>query len=164
METISADYFPFQPLFVWGKVGLEPIWCFKLCNFLKHRRFWEVLEPITTLNTNRDRLSKICVAFRELYSEEKHSYDYIQRMLFNYRKLYSENNIWQIIENNIQRINIQRITFRESHSEKYIQKNIRRITFRKTLRITFRDLYNFYIFLAQGSSSVMLECNVIACC
>ena len=104
METNSARVFDILYL-VWRLFQLtifhSSLWCFKLCNFLKHRRFWEVLEPITTLYTNRDRLSKICVAFRELYSEEKHSYDKIQRMLFNYRKLYSENNIWQIIENNI---------------------------------------------------------------
>ena len=39
--------------------------------FYKNRGFWEVLEPIRALYSNRNGYSHIRVAFRELHSEKQ---------------------------------------------------------------------------------------------
>ena len=48
----------------------------------KYRRFWEFLEQIRALYTNKDEYSHIRVAFRELHSEkqplEENTQNYIQ--------------------------------------------------------------------------------------
>ena len=68
------------------------------------------------------------VAFRNNHSDNVQRIidSYIQRLIEDYRKLYSENTFGEL----------QRITFTEKHSN----NNIQIITFRKTFRITLTDL------------------------
>ena len=56
-----------------------------LNNYIKNRRFWEVLEPITMLFANRYGCSYICAAFRGLHSEKQPPEDNTPNA-----KLYSE--------------------------------------------------------------------------
>ena len=49
---------------------------------MENRGFWEVLEPIRALCTNKDGHSYIRIGFRELHSEKNYSENYVHGTTF----------------------------------------------------------------------------------